>query len=284
MGDILLGGLSMKKILCAVLLIVVFAGSAYAAKTGVLSRLDFPAELFEHDVKMDVVKKYVRTTADSRNLKPGDVEFKYYDSMVALMMALNAGEIDGILLPECTADYVLRVNPQTDAHGFILINGWMTLVMGLKEGNEALRDKISAAINEMTKDGTLPLLVMYHVQGPEVREPKPTAFDHFDGAETLKVALTGDFPPIDYVDAGGKAAGYNTAMLAELGRRLHMNVQLVYTETASRAAALMSGRADVVFWFKLHSGQGGQFDVPEGIITTAPYYGWNKMFDIRLEK
>lgn len=274
----------MKKILCALMLMFVLAGAASAEKVGVLSRLDIPAEVFQPGITMEVIKKFIRTSIASRHLNPGEVEFKPYDSMVAMMMALNSGEIDAIQLPESVAEYVLRENPKTEASACLILNGWMNLVMGLKEGNESLRDKISAAINEMTKDGTLSLLVRYHVQGPEVREPKPTAFEHFDGADTLKVALTGDFPPIDYVDASGQAAGYNTAVLAELGRRLHVNIQLVYTETASRAAALMSGRADVVFWFKLHSGQGGQFDVPEGIITTAPYYGWNKMFDIRLEK
>ncbi len=274
----------MKKVLCAMLLVFVFAGAASAEKVGVLSRLDTPAEVFQPGITREVIRKFVRTSVNPHNLKPGDVEFKAYDSMVAMMMALNAGEIDAIQLPECVAEYILKENPKTDARAFILLHGWMNLVMGLKEGNEALRDKISAAITEMNKDGTISLLIRYHVQGPEAREPMPVEFAKYDDAEPLKVAVTGDFPPIDYVDAGGQAAGYNTAMLAELGRRLHMNIQLVYTETASRAAALMSGKADVVFWFKLHSGQAEQFDIPEGIITTAPYYGWNKMFDIGLEK
>ncbi len=274
----------MKKVLCAMLLVVMFAGAAFAAKIGVLSRLDFPAEIFEKDATMDVIMKYVRTTADSRSLKPGEVDFKSYDSMVAMMMALNAGEIDGVLLPECVADYVLKVNPKAEAYGCILINGWMTLVMGLKEGNEPLRDKISAVVADMLKDGTIPLLIWQYVQGPEAADAKAAAFDTFEGAETLKVAVTGDFPPIDYIDDSGKAAGYNTAMLAELGRRLHMNIQLVYTESASRAAALMSGRADVVFWFKQRYAQDEQFDIPEGIIVTLPYYNWNKIFDIGLAK
>lgn len=277
------GGVYMKKALCIILLVLVFAGAASAEKVGVLSRLDTPAEVFRPDITRDVIRKFVRTTI-SHHLKPGEVEFKPYDSMVAMMMALNAGEIDAIQLPECVAEYVLRENPKTDARAFLLLHGWMNLVMGLKEGNEALRDKISAAITDMNKDGTISLLIRYHVQGPEAREPMPVEFVKYDDAETLKVAVTGDFPPIDYVGAGGQAAGYNTAMLAELGKRLHMNIQLVYTDAASRAASLMSGRADVVFWFKLHSGQAEQFDIPEGIITTAPYYGWNKMFDIGLEK
>lgn len=212
-----------------------------------------------------------------------DVSCRYYDSMVSMIMALNSGEIDSMSLPECVAEYVLRVNLKTEARGFVLGNGWMNLVMGLKEGNEAMRDKINAAVADMLKDGTISLLIRQYVQGPEAKDAKAVPFDEFKDAETLTVAVTGDFPPIDYVDESGAAAGYNTAMLAELGRRLHMNIKLIYTNAASRAAALMSGKADAVFWFEQYS-EGVQFDIPEGIITTAPYYGWNKQIWIGLEK
>ncbi len=271
----------MKKVLCAILLVAVFSGAAFAEKVGVLSRLDIPTEVFRPGATVETLKKYVRTTIHTSNTAPS---FTSYDSMLTMMMALNAGEIDVINLPECVAEYVLRVNPKTEARAFMLMNGWENLVMGLKEGNEPLRDKISAAINDMIKDGTLNLLIRYYVQGPEAKDSKAVPFDTFEGAETLTVAVTGDFPPIDFVDDGGAAAGYNTAMLAELGRRLHVNIKLVYTNAASRAAALMSGKADVVFWFKMWTGQDEQFDIPEGIITTAPYYGWNKMIDIGLAK
>ena len=272
----------MKKVLCAMLLVFMFAGMSCAASrtVGVLSRLDLPEEILQPNKSVADMRQYIRTAIFTGSAP----SFKYYDSMVSMLMALNAGEIDAVYLPESVAEYVLRKNPKAYVQVFVLLNGWLNLVMGLKEGNEALRDKISTAITDMVNDGTLSLLIRYHVQGPEAREPKPVAFEKYDDAETLKVAVTGDFPPIDYVDAGGQAAGYNTAMLSELGKRLHMNIQLVYTDTVSRAAALMSGKADVVFWFKMLSGQNEQLDIPEGIIITAPYYGWNKMFDVGLEK
>ncbi|MBQ7155766.1 MAG: hypothetical protein IJR85_09470 [Synergistaceae bacterium] len=56
-----------------------------------------------------------------------------------------------------------------------------------------------------------------------------------------------------------------------------MNIKPVTIETGSRAAALKSGRADVVFWFQVFTGYGAkQDDIPEGVITSTPYYGWNK--------
>lgn len=274
----------MKKILCALLLVAALVSAACAAEVetvGVLTRLDVPPEVFKPGVTIPELRKYVRSVIVNGNTEPA---FSAYDSMATMLMALNSGNIDVMLLPESVAEYVLRTNPATYANGCLILSGWMNLVMGLKEGNEALRDKISAVINEMTKDGSLSNLIRFYVQGPEASEPVPVVFEHFEDAETLKVAVTGDFPPIDYVDAGGQAAGYNTAFLAELGRRLHMNVQLVYTETAARAAALTSGRADVVFWFKLLAGEKDQADIPDGIITTAPYYGWNKLFHVGLAK
>ena len=276
----MLGGISMKKVLCAVLLIVVFAVSASAEVVGLLSRVNSSPEVFQKIVSAK------RSEAVRTSILPAygaDVSCRFYDSMISMLMALNAGEIDSMSMPECVAEYIFRTNQQTEARGFMLGNGWMNLVMGLKEGNEALRDKISAAINEMIKDGSLTLLIRQYIQGPEAKNAKPAAFDVFEGAETITVAVTGDFPPIDYVDEGGLAAGYNSAMLAELGRRLHMNIKLIYTNAASRAAALMSGKADVVFWFELYSDKGEQFDIPEGIIYTVPYYGWNKNIYIGLE-
>lgn len=270
----------MKKILCAILLTAIFAGSACAEVVGVLSRINSSPEVFQTAVS---AKRSAATRTAVLPAYGKDVSCRFYDSMISMLMALNAGEIDSMSLPDCAAEYVLRVNQQTEARGFILGSGWLNLVMGLKEGNEALRDKISAAINDMVKDGSLSLLIRDYIQGPEARDAKAVPFDVFEGAETLTVAVTGDFPPIDYVDESGFAAGYNTAILAELGRRLHMNIKLIYTNAASRAAALMSGKADVVFWFEKYA-DGIQFDIPEGIITTASYYGWNKTLYIGLEK
>lgn len=116
-------------------------------------------------------------------------------------------------LLECVAEYVLRTNQKTKIRGLILGNGSMNLVMSLQEGNEPLRDKINAAIMDMQKDGTLDRLIRIYVVEQDSHEAKPEPFDEYDNADTLKVAITGDFPPIDYVDAGGFAAGYNTAML-----------------------------------------------------------------------
>ena len=58
-----------------------------------------------------------------------------------------------------------------------------------------------------------------------------------------------------------------------------MNIELLDIEAGARAAALASGRSDVVFWFKVYTGD-PQPDVPEGIVLSEPYYEWNEYLHI----
>ena len=69
-----------------------------------------------------------------------------------------------------------------------------------------------------------------------------------EGAETIKVAITGLMPPIDYIAPDGTPAGFNTAVLAEISKRIGKNIELVQVNSLGRATALASGTVDVVFW------------------------------------
>ena len=71
-------------------------------------------------------------------------------------------------------------------------------------------------------------------------------------------------PPIDYIDADGAPAGFNTAVLAEIGRRLGVNIELISAQTGSRTMALTSGTADAVFWYMETPGMPD--DMPEGLL------------------
>ena len=42
--------------------------------------------------------------------------------------------------------------------------------------------------------------------------------------------------------------GYNTAVLAEISTRMNKNIELVQVDSLGRAAALVSGAVDAVFW------------------------------------
>jgi ABC-type amino acid transport substrate-binding protein len=126
-----------------------------------------------------------------------------------------------------------------------LSNGYAFM---LKEENVALRDELDAQITAMKEDGTLQKLIDEHIiKVSEGGEPEAIAFEKFEG-NPIKVAVTGSLPPMDYVAADGSFAGFNTAVLAEIGKRLQKNIELVQVDSIGRALALSEGTVDVVFW------------------------------------
>lgn len=270
----------MRKVLCAILLSGMFAGAASAEVVGVLAKMNASPKEYQKFIA-DRQSKRLRKAISSRD---DNVSCRFYASMTAMFMALNAGKIDTMFLPECTADYILMENEMTEARGFVSAKGLTGLTMGFRAEDADLRDDVNSALSEMAKDGISSLLIKRHISGPDANNPKPVKFEKFKGAKIVNVAITGDLPPIDYVDAEGNAAGFNTALLAELGRRLHVNIQLVHIEAGARSAALISGRADCVFWFALSQGGGHQWDIPDGIIVTAPYFSWDKNWFIGISK
>ena len=209
-------------------------------------------------------------------LEGGEISMKFYDSLMLMQLALNKGELGALTAPEFVGEYMLRNNPALTLRGFMMLKRPIAFAFGFLEEKSELRDRFSRAIEEMEEYGKIGLLARDYITGPAAQNPSAVKFGHFNGADTITVAVTGDQPPLDYVGADGEPAGFNTAVLAEIGRRLHVNIKTVTVETGSRAAALKSGRVDVVFWIQVFEGYDVQPDVPEGIITSTPYYGWNK--------
>lgn len=81
-------------------------------------------------------------------------------------------------------------------------------------------------------------------------------------------------PPLDLVLPDGSPAGFNTALLAEISKRIGKNIELVQVDTVARAAALTSKVIDVVFWVILPVGQEVPIDIdkPEGLELSTPYF------------
>ncbi|MBQ4431166.1 MAG: transporter substrate-binding domain-containing protein, partial [Synergistaceae bacterium] len=138
----------------------------------------------------------------------------------------------------------------------------------------------------MKKDGTLMTLENKYISELGMSEPEQVKFTEFKGAKTIRVAVTGDLPPIDYIASDGRATGYNTAILSEIGRRLKRNIRIISVDAGGRSAALASERADVVFWYRNTEGmklpkklKGKNIRVVdaslEGVILSEPYYEWD---------
>ena len=183
-----------------------------------------------------------------------------YDSLDAMLMGLISGEIDAINVPDCTAKYLCNTNDQVKqsimyhpekVEGFSqhllnhLCNGYSFMML---DENIDLRDQFDQVIEEMKEDGTLEELVKIHItDAAKSGEPEAVVFEEFAG-DPIRVAVTGALPPMDYVAADGSFAGFNTAILAEIGKRLGKNIELVQVDSVGRALALAQGNVDTVFW------------------------------------
>ena len=209
-----------------------------------------------------------------------EVIIKFYDSMTAMQMGMNRREIHEIVLPEVAAEYALNINPDLEAT-LVLRSKGMGLAFGFRDDEEGrtLRDKFNASLETMRDNWELAVLEGSYLSSRS--EPQPVKFAKTDGAQTVRVAVTGDLPPLDYIAPDGTPAGFNTALLEEIGNMLGVNVELAEFESGARTAALTSGRADVVFWYEVSANAETQPDVPEGVILSQPYYEWDKFIHIR---
>ena len=114
--------------------------------------------------------------------------------------------------------------------------------------------------------GKLAFITDKYVTNPDNYDPSPMKFETFEGAETIKIAVTGDWLPLDFMTADGVPAGFNVAVLSELSKIARVNIELVNIDTAARVAAIMSRRVDGVFWFRTMNEMQNKlraFDVPE---------------------
>ena len=188
------------------------------------------------------------------------VTYRYYDTLDALLMALQAGELEGIKVPYYTGRYLCSANDGLKLRNEFhpeKVSGVSQLALSvlsdgfsfmMKEENAELRDAFDAQITAMKEDGTLQKLIDEHiVKVADGGEPAAVAFEKFEG-DPIKVAVTGSLPPMDYVAPDGSFAGFNTAVLAEIGKRLEKNIELVQVDSVGRALALSEGTVDVVFW------------------------------------
>lgn len=202
-------------------------------------------------------------------------EVTFFTNLNSMVMALQGGQIDEISTYKPVADYLIARNQDIETlegHSLEFIDAFC---FALRAGDVTLKTEIDTALKDMRNDGTLDSLIKtYITDATGTTDPPAVGFKNFEGAEFLKVAVTGDLPPLDLISADGSPAGFNTAVLAELGKRLQRNINLVQVDSAARAAALTSGQADIVFWAIVPVSEiiPANADKPDGVDLTSPYY------------
>ena len=199
----------------------------------------------------------------------------FFDNMNAMIMALKSKQIDRFATPHRVGQYIVARNDD-----FKLIDDNLKPILGysmaMEEKSAAQVEEINKAIQAMKDDGTLDKLIKENITDLGGADPVATPLPMIDGAETLKVAVTGDMPALDVILADGTPAGFNVAFLGELGKRINKNFELVSVEAGARGAALSSGQVDVLFWVLGTYDQDGKalpypLDNMKGVAISVPY-------------
>ena len=258
----------MKKVLliiCAVLLMTSCGSESNKTKIGVIQYMNLTDETIA-EIRGEMVQAEVI---------PEDHEYVFFTNMSSMLAALQAGQIEAFNTYQTVADYLVTQNQNLE---WIPSNRGVVdmFCCAMLEKNVALKDEFDKAIRQMQKDGTLTALVKTYISAHVQEESSPhIAMPTFYGADTIKIGVTGDLPKMDYILPDGIPAGFNTAVLAEISRRIGKNFMLVQVDSGARAAALASGKIDVICWSVFPEGTAGLsagFDRPENMIFTVPYF------------
>lgn len=274
-----------KKFVLALTVVMVILSavvvSASERKVGHLAKLNMTPDEFNAFTTNGISNGKIAVFIASEIAEQHEIIHVFYDSLLSMQMALNAGDVDEIALPEAVAEYVLNMSDSYKIASIVRTYP-SSLSFGFrKDDDPAMLNKFNEALLSMKTDGTLAILREKYINDAGSGEPEPVEFRHFENVDnTIKVAVTGDLPPIDFVNAEGKPAGFNTAVLAEIAKRLRVNIEIVNIDAGARAAALASKRVDAVFWFQFRKGAETQADIPEGVVLSEAYYTWNEVLNI----
>ena len=244
------------------------ANEAGQAKIGVISHLN--ASELEYNELMKKLEKMYRPS--KANIS---AEYKYFDKMNDMQLALESGQIDMLSTYQNVAEYMTKRSANKE-----ILPSERTLedsfCFALRKSDTILKNELDKAIKAMTADGTLTKLAKQYITDlKDGAEPPAVPIKKIDGADTIKVAVTGDLPPFDLVLADGTPAGFSTAVLSEISKRIGKNIELINIDSNARASILTSKGADVVFWVSVPKDSTllpNNIDQPEGIAISEPYY------------
>ncbi len=202
---------------------------------------------------------------------------KFYENLRTMQLAVESGDVTQISLYKCVAEYLVANNDKFEIVPNDALNKIQdSFCFAVRKEDTALKADLDKVIDEMKADGSLDKLINeYIINADKKQAPPKIDIPKVEGAPTIKFGVTGDLPPLDYVNADNTPAGFNTALLAEVAKRLGRNIQLVDIETGGRAIALTSKHIDVVFWAIVPFGGGdmpADIDKPEGLELSTPYF------------
>jgi ABC-type amino acid transport substrate-binding protein len=171
----------------------------------------------------------------------------YVDSLTDGLLMLRSHKVAAFDISRMAGLYLMQRN--SDLKMYINDVWGHSYVMIFNLDKKAQLDKVNAAIQAMKDDGKLDELVSRWITNlPPGEEPSAGPMPVIEGAETLKMGISGDEPPLDYIAADGKPGGFNVAVMSEISRRTNLNFSLVAVNSGVRFAAMQSGKIDSFLW------------------------------------
>lgn len=234
-------------------------------------------------IYQNLEEKVLEQKIDDYSKKKYDFDFHcnivYVDSLTDGLLMLRSSKIDILQVMRFTGDYLLQRNADLKMYTNNLIS--YSTQMIFSPDKQAQLDKVNVALKAMQEDGTLDKLVNQWITNlPVGQEPSSGVMPVIEGEETLKVGISGDAPPLDYVAANGNPGGFNVAVLSEISKRANLNIKLVKVSSGARFTALQSGKIDSFLWHntsqsftssETNSPQSGQTAGNKGFLMSDTY-------------
>lgn len=197
--------------------------------------------------------------------KPALGEWKQYSSLSTMVMDLEAGNVEYLLVPSSVANYLKKQDDSlTIAPGGAGVP--TEIRMAVREEDTQLHQLLQNGIQSLAGDGGLDTLIDTYITKVSTDAAGNTAQN---GGETFVVGVTGDLPPLDYVAADGTPAGFNVALMNAIAERQNVNFTFVQVEADARLSALSSEKIDVIFWYGNVQGYESERDE---LLITDDYY------------
>ena len=236
-------------------------------RLGMITRLNISERLLDDYIE----KVYSKANPDSNIHAHKHI---FFDNMNSMIAALHVGQIDEMSTYRSVADYLITRNDSFELTDLYAPKITDEFCCAVRAEDSELKKEFDDAILKLKLDGTLARLTKIYIID-ENAEPPAVDMPHFDRAPTIKVAVTGDLPPLDYVTADGKPAGFNTALLSAISKLVGKNFELVQVAGGARTTALSSKQVDVIFWVTVPLDVTivpQNLDKPDDAIVTEPYF------------
>jgi len=214
--------LKFKKI-AKVILSCMMAGALFTGCGGssgdVKPATDKPAEtkigmLSHMNATETTLGEMYNAAVEKAGIKAAKYNPKFYDSLRAMQMGIESGEVTEVSLYKNVADYVVTNNDK-----FAIMNDDVlgklkdSFCFAVRNDSIQLKSDLDRIISDMKSDGTLDKLINEYITAVNRGQTPPKVeIPTTEGAESIKVGVTGDLPPLDLVLADNSPAGFNTAM------------------------------------------------------------------------